>query len=611
MSAATTAPRAELRDSEVAAWQGWIRPWPVALAASLAAGTTAVLIVAGDVLARPGWFALFAAYNVVAFAGAGLLWLRQRPQSHVGLLLLALAALLAVVSLQGAASSLAFSIGVLFDPIAALVAWYLVLAYPAARLTRAAAAVFGLGVATVVLAFVPWFFLSPRVAGATPLARCTEECPANALMLANRPDIAGNFATVEEILRVLFAIAFVALLVERLVTATRPRRRVLAPVVVVGCVWIALFGAFAVVRYLVVTDMRVWDTLGWVLTGTRVALPLAFLLALILAQTFAGRALATMMQRLRGQPTPAELERAAGEALGDPGLRFAVWRSESDEWADVEGAPIVPAAAEPGRRWRELRSNAQPVAALGYDAALDDDPELLDAVATAVLLSFDRSRTDSDRQRILSDLAASRSRIATASATERRRIERDLHDSAQQHLVALRIHLDRASERLGRDAELEWVGEGLEQALGEIRAIAHGAYPALLRDFGIGAALTEAARTESRARVKVGPLARYSEDVEAAVYFSALEALQNASKHSPAGSRITVEVWGDAHEVRFEVRDDGPGFDPQSVTGGGGVVGMRDRLAAAGGSLEIHSQPGHGARVSGAVPLHGAAGAPA
>jgi signal transduction histidine kinase len=334
-----------------------------------------------------------------------------------------------------------------------------------------------------------------------------------------------------------------------------------------------------------------------------VALPLAFALALILARMFAGGALAAMMQRVQGQPTPMELERAAGEALGDTDLRFAVWRSESEDWADVDGAPIVPAAVAPGRQWRELRSGGQPVAGLGYDAALDDDPELIDAVSTAVLLGFERSRTDSERQRILSELQASRRRIATASATERRRIERDLHDSAQQQLVALRIHLDRASERLGRDAELERVGEGLEQALDEIRAIAHGAYPAVLRDFGIGAALSEAARSETRARVQVGPLGRYSEDVEAAVYFSALEALQNASKHCPAGARITVEVWEDSDEVRFEVRDDGPGFDPATAVGGGGLVGIRDRLAAAGGNLEIHSEPGHGARVRGAVPV--------
>ena len=605
MSAATTAP-AGLRESGRAAWEHWLRPWPVGLAAVVVAGGTAALTVTGGVLLRPGWFALFAAYNVLAFAAAGLLWRRRRPASRVGLLLLLLAAILAVVALQGASTSLAFSIGVLFDPVAALVAWYLMLTYPATRLTRAAAATLGLGVVAVVAGFVPWFFLSPDVSGATPLARCTDACPTNALMIANRPDVAAHFGTVEEGFRVLFAIAFVGLLVARLLLASRPRRRVLAPVYVVACAWITAFGFFGALRYLIVTEPRVWDTLGWFLTGTRVALPLAFVLALVLAQIYAGGSLATMMQRLQAQPAPAELERAAGDALGDPGLRLAFWRPGPEDWADVDGAPIVPAAAQPGRRWRELRSAGQPLAALGYDSALDDDPELIDAVATAVVLSFDRSRTDSERQLVLSELEASRRRIATAGATERRRIERDLHDSAQQQLVALRIHLDHASERLGRDAELERVGEGLEQALQEIRAIAHGAYPSILRDFGLGAALSEAARFEVRARVKVGRLGRYTEDVEAAIYFSALEALQNASKHCPPGSRITVEVWEDSGEVLFEVRDDGPGFDPASARPGGGLVGIRDRLAAAGGSLEIHSELGHGARVRGSVPTHGA-----
>jgi signal transduction histidine kinase len=90
--------------------------------------------------------------------------------------------------------------------------------------------------------------------------------------------------------------------------------------------------------------------------------------------------------------------------------------------------------------------------------------------------------------------------------------------------------------------------------------------------------------------------------VEAAVYFAALEALQNASKHSPADARIAVEIWQEGDELRFEVRDDGPGFDPGNTPEVGGLVGMRDRLAAAGGSLEIHSTPGHGTRVGGSVP---------
>src|SRR6185295_18975109 len=154
MSAATTAP-VELREAELAGWHEWARPWPVAIAALLAAGMTAALTLSAGVLVRPGWFALFAAYNVLAFAAVGLLWRRRRPHSHVGLLLLALGATLAVVALQGTSWPLGFSIGVLFDPISALLAWYLLLGYPAVRLTRFAAATFGYGVVAVAVGFVP------------------------------------------------------------------------------------------------------------------------------------------------------------------------------------------------------------------------------------------------------------------------------------------------------------------------------------------------------------------------------------------------------------------------------------------------------------------------
>ena len=219
MSAATTAP-VELRDAELAGWHEWVRPWPVAIAAVLAAGVTAALTISAGVLVRPGGFALFAGYSVVAFAGVGLLWRRRRPQSLVGLVLLLLAAALAVVALQGTSWSLGFSIGVLFDPVSALLAWYLLLSYPGVRLTRAAMWVFALAVSTILVGFVPWYFLSPTISGATFLARCTAECPPNALMIADRPDVAGHFATVEEVFRVVFAIAVVVLLVSRLVLAT-------------------------------------------------------------------------------------------------------------------------------------------------------------------------------------------------------------------------------------------------------------------------------------------------------------------------------------------------------------------------------------------------------
>ena len=407
MSAISAAPRAEAR--ELSTWL--TRPWPVGVAAALVAGSVAGLVVASDVLIRSDWFALFSAYNVLAFAGAGVLWLRRRPQSRVGLLLLVLAAVVGVVSLQGTSFPLAFSIGVLFDPVLAIVWWYLLLTYPSERLTRPAAATFGLGLAAVAFGFVPWFFFSSHIAGATPLARCTPACPTNVLMLADRPGLAGHFGTVEQILRMVFAAAFVALLAVRVAVASRPRRRVLAPVYAAGGVYLAAFGAYGVAAYLIVTDLRVWDSLGWVLTATRITLPLAFLLALVLARMYAAGALATMMRSLWARPGPAEVERVLQGALGDPGLRVALYQAPEERWTDVRGEHIDPGTAT-DRRWRALRRDGESVAALAYDPALDDDPELVDAAAAAVQLSLDRSRLDAERRLVLSELRESRQRIA-------------------------------------------------------------------------------------------------------------------------------------------------------------------------------------------------------
>ncbi len=547
----------------------------VSVALIVAAGVVTV-VATGDVLVWTGWFALFSAYNVLAFTGAALLWLRLRPRSGVGGVLLALAALTALQSLQGSSSSIAFSLGVLADPFTALAAWYLLLAFPSVRLSRPAAAVFGIGVVGVLVGFVPWFFLSPHVAGGTPLARCTAACPANALMVLDRPDVAGHFAKAEEILAVTFAVAFLVLVGARLVLSSPPRRRVLAPVHAVGAFWLAVFGAYYVSAYLVVADARVYDTLGWLLTAARIALPLAFVLALVLARAFAGQALEAMLQRVGTRPSVSELEHAARDALGDPSLRIA-------------GPDEDP---QPGRTLRPLRSDGRVVAELRYDESLDADPELVDAAATAVLLSLERGA-------ILSELRRSEDRVVA----ERRRLERDLHDSAQQRLVALRIGMGLVQERLGGDPELERLENEVDTVLDELRSLARGAYPPTLREEGLGAALADVVRTHPRARLERGPLRRYPAELEATVYFSAVEALQNASKHAGPDARIVVSVREQGGELRFDVRDDGRGFEPESADGDGGLAGIAERLRAYRGTLTVTSAPGHGTRVAGAVPL--------
>jgi signal transduction histidine kinase len=209
------------------------------------------------------------------------------------------------------------------------------------------------------------------------------------------------------------------------------------------------------------------------------------------------------------------------------------------------------------------------------------------------------------------ELRASRARVVAAADAERRRIERDLHDGAQQHLVALAVNLRLArelaeSDPVGARAVLEQLAGDVHEALEEIRDLAHGIYPQLLVDRGLSEGLRAAvSRAPVRARLETGALGRYEAEVEATVYFCCLEALQNVGKHAGADARATLRVWEEQGGLRFEVADDGAGFDPRVKPRGSGLINMSDRLGALGGRLSVVSAPGDGTRVAGAVPLDG------
>lgn len=205
------------------------------------------------------------------------------------------------------------------------------------------------------------------------------------------------------------------------------------------------------------------------------------------------------------------------------------------------------------------------------------------------------------------ELVASRKRILEAGHAERRRIERNLHDSAQQRLVALRIHLALAGERLDRAedrAMLERLGVEVDDAIDELRAIAHGVYPATLADQGIGAALAGVARRSAiPVGIRDGWRGRHSEAVETTVYYCCLEGVQNAAKHAGPGAVATIRLSEAEGRVSFSVEDDGAGFDPGDVEPGAGLTNLTDRVAAVGGILHIDGEPGRGARITGEIPI--------
>jgi signal transduction histidine kinase len=195
-----------------------------------------------------------------------------------------------------------------------------------------------------------------------------------------------------------------------------------------------------------------------------------------------------------------------------------------------------------------------------------------------------------------------------AGDSERRKLERNLHDGVQQRLVAIRIDLSLAAELDAADSamrsRLTAIGQSVEEALDELREVSHGLYPPALSDWGLVAALERInLRLGAPLAVRATGISRHPPDLEAAVYYCCLEAIQNAVKHGGPGARITVALRQDAHELTFHVTDDGPGFDPSAPSAGTGLQNMRDRLGALDGRLSIVTEDGQGTTVTGSIPL--------
>jgi signal transduction histidine kinase len=306
----------------------------------------------------------------------------------------------------------------------------------------------------------------------------------------------------------------------------------------------------------------------------------------------------------------------------------------------VRERPIVARAGVSGRAWASVwlpalldgRGPGQVrVAPVGHSGELlglivaerpatagafsEEDDRVLTELAREVGLAVSNARLDTALQTTLDELRkqadelrSSRARIVASGDAERRRVERNLHDGAQQHLVAMAVNLRLARDTLAEDpsatvAMLDQLAEDVKDTIQELRELAHGIYPPLLADSGLGEALSAAGRRSPLpVRVCADGIGRYALEIESAVYFCCLEALQNAGKHAP-GAQVEVRLWEQSGGLLFSVVDDGPGFDAEHATRGHGFVNMADRLGAIGGTVRWESQPGEGARILGSVPL--------
>jgi len=308
------------------------------------------------------------------------------------------------------------------------------------------------------------------------------------------------------------------------------------------------------------------------------------------------------------------------ESLGDRSLSIAYWLPERELFVDERGTPVEMPAPGSGRAWTSVDRGGGRVAGIIHDTDLDAGPDLVQAAAAGAALALDNERLKADLRARLEELRASRARIVEAGDEARRRLERDLHDGAQQQLVALALDLRLLKRKASSDPEtavlIERASEKLAAALDDLRELARGIHPTILTHRGLGPAVEAATdRVPLETETEIDLEERYPPAVEATGYFVVTEALTNIAKYAHA-SRARVRVTRERDDVVVEVVDDGiGGADPR---GGSGLRGLIDRLATVEGELTIDSPPGQGTRIVARIPgrpvrshLDGGGGGPA
>jgi signal transduction histidine kinase len=440
----------------------------------------------------------------------------------------------------------------------------------------------------------------------TPLLRCIPHCPRNALFLGFT--IADALPVLKAIILVGWtAIAFTpaVLIFRRMRTASALVR---APLIAVELTAVA--SALAWVGFLAARSgaSGSTDAFGSVYVAGAAAIPIAILVGLAMERLFLGQAVATFTTQLMLTPW-ADPEVPMGAALSDPSLRIAYQRPGRQMMVDSSGTELALPRGDPHRAIVWIERGRRAVAAVIYDPRLASNARLVQAAGSAAIMHFENAQLEADLRASTRELAASRSRLVEAADAERQRIERDLHDGIQQQLVGLRLKLDMAAEavaaepRRGQGMVLA-IGRQMDDLIATLRSLAGGIYPPLLSDRGLADALKSAAvRAPMPVSVRFGELGRYARDVEIAVYFCCLEAIQNVAKHGGRGVEAVVRVGEEKHVLRFEVSDSGGGFNPSHVSGAHGLVNMHDRMEAIGGTLTVTSSEGSGTSVRGAVPV--------
>lgn len=576
----------------------------VLIAIAVATGATAVM------MRRSAELPTDALIEGLAFVGAGLAAWARRPDSRVGRLMILYTPLAWSVHLLNTEVPVLWTIGgPLFIVSQGLLA-YTIVTFPAGRATtRLERVVFWLAVINTIWQTAALRFVDPRALGC---ADCPEGL--NLLLIEASPAVARDMAHLNFWLVSAIMVTAAVVLVTRWARATQPSRRVLGPIVLPALAFVAANRALGVAQaYHLYAGTAAPDPeqgllgiLGDVEQAAVIVLPLTFLVGTVRARLLHARVSRLVVELGDLQPA-RRLEAALSRALRDPRLEVGLWDPATRRYVRAGGEEITPPDPESGLVGTRLEREGAPLALMVHDEALLDEPGLVEATAAAARLAVENERLQAELAEQLEAVRASRQRLVAAQDEERRRLERDLHDGAQQRLLRLSMALEAAEGHLPDDSDpaarssLHAAAEELQAAMRELRDLAGGLHPAVLTQRGLGAALHSLAEAAALPVILTDvPPGRLPAAAETAAYFVASEALANAAKHASAShATVSARVIGD--DLQVTVADDGIGGATPSA--GSGLRGLRDRVQAVGGQLDVDSNPGSGTRVAATIPL--------
>jgi signal transduction histidine kinase len=553
-------------------------------AAGLASGLVYVAVVLGsDRVDDPGLTAALGLVVGWSFVGTGLLAWWRRPGNGTGPLMAAAGLAWFAAGLADADDDLLHTIGIAADALFPAFVGHLLLAFPTGRLeTRAERLVAAAAYLTVTVLQIPSLLF--------------EEDERNLIAVEPDQSLSDALDAAQYVFALGVVTASVILLARRWSSVTPAQRRAVEPVLWTGG---AAFAVFLLAEGLEAAGTWV-ETLDHVAVAMLATVPYGFLAGLLRSRLAQGAAVGELVRRLGQAPRADALRAALADALGDPSLELAYWLPDAERFVDAGGRPV----SLDDRAWTAVELDGRRIGAIVHHPALADEPELVGTAGAAAALSIENQRLAAELRARIEELRSSRARIVEAGDSERRRLERNLHDGAQSRLVALALKLRLARAQAEGQPELAGMldesSAELQASLDELRELARGIHPAVLTDRGLRPALEALAH---RAPVPVEVSADVDElppPVATAIYFVVSEALANVAKYARA-RHATVTVEREAGRVVAEVADDGVGG--ADAASGSGLRGLSDRVAALDGRLELHSPPGGGTRLRAELPL--------